>query len=205
MEDIIKNTFIVPSLILWLDLHFLWCQAQNHLALISQFSNPCPTAEKVTQDCVQHSLCYCVNCLVLWTNWKFYHFWSNLDCSKSAEWEVVTDSSHEARILPSAVGRTCPAETVLLVTVSAYKWNPSAREVYSSLDMVTLGETIGKTVNVETASGYFRRRRYKPKGTLIRNDGHIARWYKVIWKETVKTLPTGRHFHCNLNIKYVES
>lgn len=80
--------------------------------------------------------------------------------------------------MPSAVGRTCPAETVLLVTVSAYKWNPSAREVYSSLDMVTLGEAIGKTVNVETASGYFRRRRYQ------RNQ-------KALSSEMMVTLPDG--------------
>lgn len=55
----------MPTFVIFLlDLHFLWWQAQNHLALISQFSNQCPTAEKMTPNCAWHSLCYCVNCLV---------------------------------------------------------------------------------------------------------------------------------------------
>lgn len=67
--------------------------------------------------------------------------------NKSAEWEVVIDFDffsfffHEARILPSAVGRTCSAEIVLLMTVSAYKWKPSACEVCFSLN---IGENVGK-------------------------------------------------------------
>lgn len=95
--------------------------------------------------------------------------------------------------MPSALDRTRTAEIVLLVTVSAYKWKPPACEVCSSLEIVTLGENIGKTVYMETASGYFRQRRYKTKGTLNRNDCYIARWYKVIWKERVKMyyLPQG--------------
>jgi len=82
---------------------------------------------------------------------------------------------------------------LLLVTVTAYKWKPPAREVCSSLDMVTLGENIGKTVYMETASGYFRHRRCKAKGTLHGNDCYIVRWYRVIWKERVKIhyLPQG--------------
>lgn len=67
--------------------------------------------------------------------------------NKSAEWEVVIDFDffffffHEARILPSAVDRTCSAEIVLLMTVSAYKWKPSACEVCFSLN---IGESVGK-------------------------------------------------------------
>lgn len=81
--------------------------------------------------------------------------------------------------MPRAVDRTCTAE-VLLVTVSAYKWKPSASKVCFSLNIVTLGENVGKTVHMETASGYFRQRRPTTKGTLNRNDLYIARWYKVI-------------------------
>lgn len=92
---------------------------------------------------------------------------------------ILTFFFHEARILPSAVGRTCTAEIVLLVTVPAYKWKPSACKVCVSLNIVTLGETVGKTVYMESASGYFRQRRPTRIGTLNRNDLYIARWYKV--------------------------
>lgn len=105
---------------------------QNHLALISQFSNWCPISEKMTPNCAQNSLLHHVNCLV---SCEYNENYVILDCvltNKSTEWEVVIDFDfffNEARILPSAVDRTCTAEIVLLVTVSAYKWKPSACKV----------------------------------------------------------------------------
>lgn len=88
--------------------------------------------------------------------------------NRSAEWEVVIDLdffSREARILPSTVDRTCTAEIVLLVTVSAYKWKAPAYKVCFSLNIVTLGENVGRTVYKETASGCFRQRGPTRKGT----------------------------------------
>lgn len=151
------------------------------LALISQFSNQCSISEKMTPKCAWHSLWHHVNCLVLYEYDEKSVIWDCVLTNKSAEWEVSDFDFffHEARVLPSAVGRTCTAEIVLLVTVPAYKWKPSACKVCFSLNIVTLGETVGKTVHMESASGYFRQRRPTRQGTLNRNDLYIAWWYKV--------------------------
>lgn len=117
---------------------------QNRLALISQFSNQCPTSEKMTPNCARHSLWHHVNCLV---SCEYNENSVILDCvltNKSAEWEVLLILIFFSWGQDFAVDRTCTAEIVLLMTVSAYKWKRSACEVCFSLNTVTLGEHVGK-------------------------------------------------------------
>lgn len=135
-------------------------------ALISQFSNQCPISEKMTflVNIMKISCEYNENSVIL----------DRVLTNKSVEWEVVIDLDFflmRPGFLPSVVDRTCTAEIVLLVTVSAYKWKPSAYKVCFSLNIVTLGENVGKTVYKETASGCFRQR----GKALNRNDLNIAR------------------------------
>lgn len=131
-----------------------------------------------------------MNCLVLYEYDEKSVIWDCVLTNKRAEWEVSDFDFffHEARILPSAVGRTCTAEIVLLVTVPAYKWKPSACKVCFSLNIVTLGETVGKTVHMESASGYFRQRRPTRKGTST---------------EMIFTLPDGIRYFRKRIIHYV--
>lgn len=54
-----------------------WCQAQNHLALISQFSNQCPRTENMTPNCSAHLVLPCELPCLLWIKWKLL-FWIKL-------------------------------------------------------------------------------------------------------------------------------
>lgn len=99
--------------ILLLDLHFL-CQVQNHLTLIPQFSDQCPTAE-MAPNCAQHILCYFVNCPIS-CEW-------NKDCVLLHQILTLTKVQNGRFLLIFlgtgfiVIGRSCTAEVALLVTV----------------------------------------------------------------------------------------
>lgn len=182
IKAVLKSACMVPTRILLLHLHFLWSQHKTILPSSHSFLSSAAYLRRLYQAVPSTA------CDTMWTALslvnivKILSFWIVSWPIKSAEWGVVIDFDfffHEARILPLAVDRTFTAEIVLLMTVSAYQWKPSACKVCFSLNKVTLGENIGKTVYMETASGYFRQRRPSTKGTLNRNDLYIARWYKV--------------------------
>lgn len=170
----------MPTRILLLEFHFLWSQHKTVLPSSHSFLISAPYLRR------WHQTLPGTVCDTMWTASSLVNIMKILSFG-IVSWPIkvqngkllILISFHEARILPSAVDRTCTAEIVLLVTAPAYKWKPSACKVCFSLNIVTLGETVGKTVCMESASGYFRQRRPTAKGTLNRNDLCIARWYKV--------------------------
>lgn len=208
IKAILRSICMVPTWILLLDLHFIWSQHKTVLPSSHSFLISAPYLRRLHQTVPSTA------CETMWTAASLVNI-MNILSFWIVSWQIKVQNGKlllilifffpGARILPSAVGRTCTAEIVLLVTVSAYKWKPSACKVCFSLNKVTLGENVGKNVYMETASGYFRQRRPKTKGTLNRNDLCIARWYKVFQKKKKDTLCTPRCFHCTLNIKYVKS
>lgn len=181
IKAILRSACIVPTRVLLLQLHFLWSQHKNVLPSSHSFLISAPYLRR------WHQTVPGTACDTMWTASSLVNIVKILSFG-IVSWTIKVQNGkllilifffHEARILPSAVGRTCTAEIVLLVTVPAYKWKPSACKVCFSLNIVTLGETVGKTVYMESAPGYFRQRRPTRKGTLNRSDLYIARWYKV--------------------------
>lgn len=174
IKAILKSSCIVPTWVLLLDLHFLWSQ---HKAVLSSSHGFLISAPYLRRG---HRTVPSTACDTMWTAlslvniMKILSFWIvswPIKVKNGKLWLIfIFFSFHEARVLPSAVDRTCTAKIVLLVTVSAYKWKPSACEVCFSLNTVTLGENVGKAVHMERAAGCFRQRRPTTKGTLNRKD-----------------------------------
>lgn len=144
-KAILNCTCIVPTWISLLDLHFLWSQHKTVLPSSHSFLISAPHLRRWPQTVpgTAYDTMWTASSLV--NIMKILSFWI-------VSWPIKVQNGKLLLILifffswgqDFAVDRTCTAEIVLLMTVSAYKWKCSACEVCFSLNTVTLGENVGK-------------------------------------------------------------
>lgn len=140
-KAILNCTCIVPTRISLLDLHFLWSQHKTVLPSSHSFLISAPHLRRWHQTVpgTAYDTMWTASSLV--NIMKILSFWI-------VSWPMKVQNGKLLLIFSwgqdFAVDRTCTAEIVLLMTVSAYKWKPSACEVCFSLNTVTLGEHVGK-------------------------------------------------------------